>query len=70
MYEKGNKWTWLDINVSNSNFFFFLVIFLWMKYMEHALIDKLKLSNLECTRVCYECLLSKQGWDIRDVHSL
>ena len=42
-------------------FFFFLVIFLWMKYMEHALIDKLKLSNLECTRVCYECLLSKQG---------
>ena len=31
-----------------------------MKYMLHALVDMLKLSNvLKCTRVCYECLLSK-----------
>ena len=47
------------------------VIFLWLKYMLHALVDMLKLSNvLECTRVCYECLLSKQGWGLRDVYSL
>ena len=41
-----------------------------MKYMEHTLIDMLNLSSLECTRVCYECLLSKQGQGIRVVHSL
>ena len=64
----GHVWTWLDINVFNSNIFF--VIFLWMKYMEHTLIDMLNLSSLECTRVCYECLLSKQGRGIRVVHSL
>ena len=36
------------------------VIFLWLKYMLHALVDMLKLSYvLKCTRVCYECLLCK-----------
>ena len=42
-----------------------------MKYMLHALVKHTwVVKNLECTRVCYECLLSKQGWHIRDVHSL
>ena len=60
---------WLDINVFNPNICF--VIFLWLKYMLHALVDMLKLSNvLECTKVYYECLLNKQGWGIRDIHSL
>ena len=37
-------WTWLDINVFNPNICF--VIFLWMKYMLHALVDILELSKI------------------------
>ena len=40
----GHVWTWLDINVFNPNICF--VIFFWMKYVLHALVDILELSKM------------------------